>query len=147
MALTTFKVTARRKEGLAIVCEARDFKINIDEPEYIGGTNTGMIPIEMLLCSLGGCYAVAASAFAGELGITLEDFWIEVEGDADPDGFLGLSDVQPGYQCIRYNMHIKSDASEEKVKEFVELIEKRCPVGDTLKRGVKLEKAKITIEK
>ncbi|MFA6941536.1 MAG: OsmC family protein [Clostridiaceae bacterium] len=147
MALTTFKATTRKKEGLACIGEARDFKLNIDEPVAIGGSDTGMNPVEMLLCSLGGCQTICASAFAGKMGIKLEDFWVELEGDIDLDGFKGKPGVRPGYQNIRFNMHIKSDASEEKVKEFVEFIERTCPIGDSLMKGVKLEEAKITIEK
>lgn len=145
--LTTFKAIARKKEGLAVIGEARDFKVNIDEPVSLGGTDTGMNPVEMILCALGGCQAIVAAAFAGEMGIDLQDFWVELEGDLDLDGFMGLSEVRPGYQNIRFNMHIKSDASEDKIKEFVEFIEKRCPVGDTLGKGVNLEKAIITMEK
>ncbi|QGU94306.1 OsmC family peroxiredoxin [Clostridium bovifaecis] len=147
MPLTTFKAVARKKEGLAVETEARGFKITLDEPEELGGTNTGMNPVEVLLCGLGACQTIVASAFAGEFGIDLQDFWVELEGDLDTDGFLGLADVRPGYSHVRFNMHVKSDASEEKIKEFVEFIEKRCPVGDSLGQGVKLERTKITIEK
>ncbi|OAA92388.1 OsmC family protein [Clostridium ljungdahlii] len=147
MAVTTFKATTRRKKGLAVTGGARGFNVDIDEPESLGGSNTGMNPVELVLCALGGCQTILASSFAEKMRINLEDFWIELEGDLDPDGFMGLSDVRPGYQSIRYNMHIKSDASEEKIKKFVEFIEKRCPVGDTIGNAVKLEKAKITIEK
>lgn len=146
MALTTFKATARRKQGLAVLAESRNFELNVDEPKCLGGTDTGMNPVEMILCALGSCQTIVASAFAKKLGIKLQDFWVEVEGDLDPDGFMGLFDVRPGYQNIRYNMHIKSDASEDKIKEFVEFIEKTCPVGDTLANCVNFEKAKYTIE-
>lgn len=147
MAITTFRATARRKKGLAVTAEARGFKVDIDEPEKLGGTDTGMNPVELVLCALGGCQTILAASFAEKMRINLEDFWIELEGELDPDGFMGLSDVRPGYQKVRYNMHIKSDASEEKIKKFVELIEKRCPVGDTIGNVVELEKAKIIIEK
>ncbi|ADK17049.1 MULTISPECIES: OsmC family protein [Clostridium] len=147
MAITTFKATTRRKKGLAVTAEARGFNVDIDEPESLGGSNTGMNPVELVLCALGGCQTILASSFAEKMKINLEDFWIELEGELDPDGFMGLSDVRPGYQSVRYNMHIKSDASEEKIRKFIELIEKRCPVGDTIGNVVKLEKAKITIEK
>lgn len=147
MALTTFKATTRKKEGLSVIGEARDFKVNIDEPVSMGGSDTGMNPVEMILCSLGGCQTICASAFAEKMGIELEDFWVDLEGDIDLDGFMGVPGVRPGYQNIRFNMHIKSNASEEKVKEFVKFIEKTCPVGDSLGNGVKLEEAKITIEK
>lgn len=147
MALTTFSAVARKKEGLAVETEARGFKILFDEPEDLGGTNRGLNPVEGLLCSLGACQTIVASAFAGDFGVDLQDFWVELEGDLDPDGFMGLSDVRPGYSAIRYNIHIKSSSPEDKVKEFVEFIEKRCPVGDSLGNEVKFEKAKVTIER
>lgn len=147
MAVTTFKAVTRRKDGLAVIGQARNFKVDIDEPISSGGTDTGMNPVEMILCALGGCQTIVASSFANKFQIDLQDFWVELEGDIDLDGFMGLSDVRPGYQTIRYNMHIKCDASEEKIKRFVEFIEKTCPVGDTLGNEVKLERTKITIEK
>ena len=147
MPLNTFKAVVKKKEGLAVECEARGFKFILDEPEELGGTNTGMNPVEALLCSLGACQTIVASAFAGEFGIDLKDFWVELEGDLDTDGFMGLSDVRPGYSKIRFNMHIKSDAPEEKINEFVEFIEKRCPVGDSINNIVEFEKTKVTIEK
>ncbi|QVK17566.1 OsmC family protein [Mycoplasmatota bacterium] len=148
MPMETFKATAKKKEGLAVEVSARDFKITIDEPESLGGTNTGMNPVELLLCSLGACQTIVASAFSGKFGINLEDFWVELEGDLDTDGFLGVNDeVRKGYQKLRFHMHVKSDASEEKVNELIEFIEKTCPVGDSLENGVQFEKAKVTIEK
>ncbi|MEA4827493.1 MAG: OsmC family protein [Clostridium sp.] len=147
MPLTTFKAIARKKEGLSVETEARGFKITLDEPEELGGTNTGMNPVEVLLCGLGACQTIVASAFADEFGIDLQDFWVELEGDLDTDGFLGLADVRPGYSHVRFNMHIKSSSPEDKIEEFVEFIEKRCPVGDSLGKGVKLERTKITMEK
>jgi len=147
MPLTTFKATARKKDGLTVECEARGFKITLDEPEEIGGGNTGMNPVEALLCGLGACQTIVAASFAPKHGIDLQDFWVELEGDIDTDGFMGLSDVRPGYSNIRFNMHVKSNASEEKIYEFIKFLEKRCPAMDTLANEVKLEKAKVTIEK
>ncbi|QVK17551.1 OsmC family protein [Mycoplasmatota bacterium] len=148
MPMETFKAVVKKKEGIQVETSARGFKIILDEPESLGGTNTGMNPVEALLCSLGACQTIVAGAFAGQFGINLEEFWVELEGDLDTDGFLGLNDqVRKGFQKIRFNMHIKSDASEEKVQEFVEFIEKTCPVGDSLENGVQFDKAKVTIEK
>lgn len=146
MALRTFKAIVRRKEGLMIEGEARGFKVIIDEPEDLGGTNKGMNPVELLLCSLGSCQSILAASFAPKFTIELQEFWVEVEGDLDPDGFMGLSDVRPGYSNIRFNFHIKSGASEDNIRKLVDLIEKRCPVADTLANIVKIDKAKYTIE-
>ncbi|MBE6829194.1 MAG: OsmC family peroxiredoxin, partial [Ruminococcaceae bacterium] len=54
--LTTFKAVAKKSpEGLKVETNARGFKIVLDEPEDLGGTNTGMNPVEAILCSLGAC--------------------------------------------------------------------------------------------
>lgn len=146
--VNVFKATARKlPEGLQIETQARDFKILLDEPEDLGGTNKGMNPVEAILCALGACQTIVAFAFAEQHGIELEDFRVELEGDLDTDGFLGLSDVRPGFSEIRFNMHIKSNSPEDKVLKFVDFIEKTCPVGDTLENGVKLVRSDVIIEK
>ncbi|WP_461205271.1 OsmC family protein [Clostridium sp. DL1XJH146] len=148
MPMETFKAIAKSTGGLSVEAESRGFKLIIDEPIQLGGTNTGMNPVELLLCSLGACQTIAASAFAPHFEIELEEFWTEVEGDLDTDGFMGLNDeVRKGYQDIRFNFHIKSNASEERIHQFVKFVENTCPVGDTINGGVKLGAAKITIEK
>lgn len=144
----TFKAIAKKTpEGLQVETEARNFKITIDEPEEMGGTNTGMSPVEVLLCALGSCQSIVATAFAEANGINLESFHVELEGDLDPDGFMGLNDdVRNGFQEIRYSMHFKADNSQEELEKFAEFIEKRCPVGDCLSNGVPLKLSKVVAE-
>ncbi|MTI69864.1 MAG: OsmC family protein [Firmicutes bacterium] len=146
MALETLKAKVKKGEGLAVEAESRGFNIKMDEPKDQGGTDTGMNPMELILCGLGGCQTIVASAFAKFKGIDLKDFWIELEGDLDTDGFKGKEGVRPGYQEIRYKIHIKSDSPEDEVREFVDFIEKTCPVGDSLGNEVKLKKSDVIIE-
>ena len=72
MALKTYCASAHRKKDLQVEVKARDFSIIVDEPENSGGTNTGMNPVEMLLCSIGACQTITAVIFADFYGITLE---------------------------------------------------------------------------
>lgn len=142
--LTTFKATAKRlPEGLQVETNARGFKILMDEPEDLGGTDVAMNPVEAVLCALGACQAIVASAFAQAHDFTFEEFHVELEGDLDPDGFLGISDVRKGFQEIRFTMHFKTDESQEKTEAFADFIEKTCPVGDCLENGVKLVRAGV----
>jgi uncharacterized OsmC-like protein len=41
-------------------CEggARGFKVAVDEPKQLGGTDRAMNLVELLLCSLGGCMSI-----------------------------------------------------------------------------------------
>lgn len=119
----------------------------MDEPEELGGTNTGMNPVVALLCALDSCQTIVAYAFAKAQGIDLEEFHVELEGDLDPDGFMGLADVRNGFQEIRYSMHFKSIASQEKLEAFAQFIESKCPVGDCLENGAPLKLTRIVNEK
>lgn len=99
--------------------ESRNFEITVDEPKELGGTNTGMNPVELLIGALGACQAIVARVYAKKFHMNMENFWVEVTGELDTDGFLHKSDVRPGYTKIRYNIHIETDAPREKVEEFV----------------------------
>jgi len=145
--LTTFKAKATKlPKGMQVEVDSRGFKFNIDEPQSLGGTDTAMNPVEVVLAALGGCQAIVAAAFAKAHKITFEDFYVEIEGDIDLDGFMGKSDVRPGYQEIRYTMHFKTNEPREKMEKFVAFIERTCPVGDTIANTVKLVNAGLVLE-
>lgn len=55
--------------------------------------------------------------------------------------------VRPGYQEVRFKMHIKTDAPQDKVEAFQHFIESRCPVGDSLGKDVSLKPSTLVIEK
>lgn len=147
MSTETFTAVSKKLDkGLAVESTARTFKMVLDEPQSLGGTDTGMNPVEALLCALGSCQAIVAAAFAKANKIELSEFWVELEGDLDPDGFLkGKPGVRNGFSEIRTKMHFKTDASEDKVKAFAKFIESRCPVGDTLTNGTVINNS-IVIE-
>lgn len=145
---TTFKAVATKlPEGLQVATETRNFKLLLDEPEALGGTDKGMNPVEAVLCALGACQSIVAAAFAGAQGFSFESFSVELEGDLDPDGFMGLAEgVRNGFQEIRFKMHIKTDEPQEKCEKFADFIEERCPVGDCLVHGVKLVRTGVVKE-
>ncbi|EHQ60681.1 hypothetical protein PDENDC454_18943 [Paenibacillus dendritiformis C454] len=146
MPVETFRATAHLQNGMVVKAKSRNFEMMIDEPKSLGGTDTAMNPVEVVLCALGACQSIVARAYARKFKIDLEEFWVEVEGDLDTDGFMNKSDVRRGYSEIRYNIHIKSNASYEQAKEFVEFIERTCPVGDTINNPVRLVLNDIVLE-
>jgi hypothetical protein len=75
-------------------------------------------------------------------GIKLEEVESELEGDLDLRGFLGISDeVRPGYQEIRVNFKVKTDAENlETLKELIKL----SPVYDVVSSGTRVN---VQIEK
>ena len=146
MNVQTFKATAHLQDGVQVKATSRDFEITIDEPKSLGGTDTGMNPVEVLLASLGACQSIVARVYASKFDVKLDDFSVDVEGDIDLDGFFNKTDVRPGYSDIRYTFRIKTDSPKEKVEEFVKFLESKCPVGDTLANPVNLKINSIIIE-
>jgi uncharacterized OsmC-like protein len=145
--LTTFKATAKKlPEGLLVETDSRGFKVLMDEPKDLGGSDKSLNPVENVLCALGACQTICAFAFAKSQGIDLEDFHVELEGDLDPDGFMGKAPVRNGFQEIRFTMHFKTNASQEQAEKFADFIEGHCPVGDCLQNGVPLVRAGVVID-
>ena len=138
--IETFKAVARKTStGLEVETNSRGFKIIFDEPPQLGGSNQGMNPVEGLLCTLGACESIVVAAFAKSQNFSYEEFYVELEGDLDPDGFKGLADVPKGLQTIRFKMHFKTDESQERCEEFARFVESKCPIFETLSLGTKLE--------
>ncbi|MGE5607594.1 MAG: OsmC family protein [Bacteroidota bacterium] len=121
--------------GKGVYCEGgtRNFTVGIDETLELGGENKAMNPVEMLLCSLGGCMCISAASFAKKCNVELKGFSVDLEGDLNPDGFLGKDpNVRVGYQQIRYLLKIDSPSPQENIDKLIQLIEERCPVSDSL---------------
>ena len=147
MPIETFKATSKLVEGLQVDNFVRDFTVRMDEPKSLGGTDTGMNPVEAMLIALGSCQVIVAGAFAKSQGIDLQDFWLELEGDLDPDGFLkGKPGVRTGFQEVRVIPHIKTTSSPEKVADFMTFIQNRCPVEDVMENGTRIIASEAIIE-
>ncbi|WP_068774927.1 OsmC family protein [Paenibacillus sp. FJAT-26967] len=145
-AIQTFRASAHLQNGVQVKTRSRNFEITIDEPASLGGTDTGMNPVEVLLASLGACQSIVARVYAPKFEVKLDDFQVDVEGDLDLDGFFDRSEVRPGYSDIRYTFRIKTDSPREKVEKFVQFLESKCPVGDTIANAVNLKLERIIIE-
>lgn len=146
MALMTFKSITKPVSGIQMETQVRGHKMILDEPADLGGTDKGMNPVEAILSALGSCKAIIIKVYAQSKGIDIQDLWLELEGDLDPDGFLHKNDVKMGFQDIRTKIHIKSNTSESKLKEFFEFVDNTCPVADTLRNPAKLT-SEFVIEK
>lgn len=133
-------------EGLQVKASCRGFELTFDEPVEMGGTNKGMNPVEGLLCTLGACQSIAAMIFANTKGIALEGISMEIQGDIDPDGFMGKApDVRNGLQEVRCKVHLTC-ADKEQGRALAALAEERCPVSDCLKNPVPVVCTEVVID-
>jgi uncharacterized OsmC-like protein len=97
----------------------KDFTICIDEPREFCGTNQFANPQEYLLAALNACMIVTYVTYCSLEGITLDELRIETEGDIDLRGLFGLDPtVQPGYDELRYTVHIRGNGTPEQFEKI-----------------------------
>jgi uncharacterized OsmC-like protein len=133
MKIRTYKAKTKWLKGFKAETEIREFKIGIDEPLELRGTNTSPNPVELLLAALGGCVALVYSGYAKKFGVEIEDLVINLEGDIIPGGWVDeRGKERRGFKQIRYEVQIKTSATEEKVLQLHKIVEEKCPVSDML---------------
>jgi len=105
----------------------------------LGGTDTGMNPVEALLASLAACKSIVVRAFVRKYRIKLKSIRVEVEGDLDPDGFLGKNpEAKIGFSEIRSHFFIEADNTDEEIERYIDFVERNCPVQDTLTKAARI---------
>ena len=87
---TVWKATTSWKGGFKVETCSRDFTLLADEPEMLCGTNMAANPVEMVLQAYGACLTIGYAMNAAVRGIVLDDIRIDLEGEIDLPGFLGL---------------------------------------------------------
>lgn len=122
-----------------IITHTKDFKIEIDEPPLLLGEDLGANPVEYILTALVGCMTSSLVYNAADQGVRFDEVESTIEGDLDLRGFLGLNEkVRNGYDKIRMNFKIRSDATQEKLDELVQLAQSRSPVFDIVANPVRI---------
>ena len=140
VAATKWSARVDWKGGFRSEAKVREFEpIVSDEPDALGGTDTGPNPVEQVLAALGNCLAVGYAANATAAGIELKDLSIDLEGDLDLHTFLGLSPGNAGYENISVKVTIDSDAPAEAIQAMHEKVTETSPVGHTLSRMIPVE--------
>ncbi|MDX1744868.1 MAG: OsmC family protein, partial [Halobacteriales archaeon] len=118
----------------------REFTLHGDEPEEILGERSGPNAVELLLGALGSCLSVGYAANAAAMGIELDGLRIEMDGDVDLRGFLGIDeDVRPGYGAITCTVYVDADAGEDELEALREHVERTSPLVDCITNEVPLE--------
>ncbi|NHN41615.1 OsmC family protein [Halorubellus sp. JP-L1] len=124
----------------------RTFEIEGDEPEEILGDRTGPNAVELLLSAIGSCLTVGYAAHAAGMGIELDSLRLELDGDVNLQGFLGISeDVRPGYEHVNCTVYVESDASPEELEELREVVEETSPLLDNVRNGVSVETEQVSL--
>ncbi|HEU4584287.1 MAG TPA: OsmC family protein [Gemmatimonadaceae bacterium] len=121
---------------------ARGHLLIADEPASVGGTDMGPTPYDYLLASLGACTAMTLRIYADRRGWPLEDVAIRLwqsrvyEKDCEE---CEVSEV--GIEQIEREIDMAGPLTEEQQEGLIRIAD-RCPVGQTLARGIRIVPAR-----
>ncbi len=132
-ALVTLRAEGRLGAGMTCKLETGQALVAAGLHPASGGDGLSACSGDMLLEALVACAGVTLKAVATALGLHLRDATIRAEGDLDFRGTLGVSkEVAVGFQKIRLNFDLETDASEEQLATLLRLTERYCVVYQTL---------------
>lgn len=116
-----------------------------DEPPVLLGENHAPNAVEAVLHALGSCLCVGFAYNAAAQGIEVRSLELDLEGELDLHGFLGLSDdVRPGYQKVQVSYHVDCDAPPERVDELCAYVQRTSPVVDLLRNPVPVTVTRVS---
>lgn len=133
MGASKIQLSASLGEKFKVQTTVRGNTVYIDQPPEAGGTNAGINPLEMTLYALSGCIAHIGRIVATQKKLPLRGMQIEVEGEIDKDFLLGKTQSgRAGFTKISARVKIDADMTPEQKKDFLNEVERRCPVSDNL---------------
>ena len=105
------------------------FKLLIDAPGGLDGTNQGPSPLLVILSSIGACIIAVTKFWAKIMDINIQEMKVFSRGHLNLGALFGIDDSKlAGYDKLEPVIRIKADAPEEKVKELIEKVKTHCPV-------------------
>lgn len=140
-ARVTIAVSTEVVDGLRCETTVRDHTVTADEPRSFGGTDAAQSPVELLLTSLATCQAITYRIWASELGIPIDRVVVEVTGDLDLRGLLGLDEgARAGYEGVRVRVTLEGPEPRARYEELADAVDRHCPVLDVLSRPLAVER-------
>ena len=117
-----------------------DHNLLLDQPVGAGGTNRGPTPVDAFLATIGSCLGTVARIVARQKKITLHKMEFKVSGEIDIDVLLGRTEGgAAGFQALHVEAFLESpDLTGEQKMAFLEEVDRRCPVSQTVFRETSL---------
>lgn len=147
-ALVTLRAAGRIGDGIRCKLETGKGLVEAGLHPATGGSGASACSGDMLLEALVACAGVTLRAVATALGIQLRDATVRAEGELDFRGTLGVSkEVTVGFQKIRLEFDLDTDADKEQLATLIRLTERYCVVYQTLNRPPGIEVSHHAIAK
>jgi putative redox protein len=127
------------RSGFRTEIRAGLYTLVADEPVALGGTGLGPTPYEILLAALGSCMAMTLRMYADRKGWPLEGVTIQLrtarthEKDCED---CETSEV--GIPVIARRIALEGQLTEEQRTRLLQIAD-RCPVKQTLERGITVQ--------
>lgn len=122
-------------DGDGIACSVQTGKALVEAGLHpaTGGDGTFACSGDMLLQALVACAGVTLRAVATSLGIEVRSGTVHAEGELDFRGTLAVAKEAPvGFQSIRLNFDLDTDADAEQLATLLKLTERYCVVYQTI---------------
>lgn len=125
----TAQARIRLGDGLACDVEHPDHKLIVDQSATEGGTGRGHQPDELMRASIGASLAMGYRLWGARLGVRIDAVEVEMTCEYDVRGQLGVADnVPPGWQSVRFDVTIASDAAEDAIRRVVDTADRLSPM-------------------
>ena len=135
-ALITLKAEGRLGEGITCSVATGKTLIAAGLHPATGGNGLSACSGDMLLEALVACAGVTLNAVATATGVAIRSGVVRAEGDLDFRGTLGVAkDAAVGFQRIRLQFDLETDASEDQLSTLIRLTERYCVVYQTLRQS------------
>ncbi|MEI6622846.1 MAG: OsmC family protein [Actinomycetes bacterium] len=129
----TLRASASLGDGVSCSVQTGQAMVSAGLHPATGGTGLLACSGDMLLQALAACAGVTLSAVATSLEIPIDSGTIEVAGDLDFSGTLGVNKNAPvGFTAIRLRFDLGTTATPEQIETLLRLTERYCVVFQTL---------------
>lgn len=146
------RITVHRKYGLTLDEEQciKRVEFESEEPPILVGCQASdtphICPVELILSALASCLTMGVTYNAALRNIRIDSLHIDVQGDIDFRGYLGIPVERMGYHHIQIEYDIKSGATDEEITELLEYVQKTSPVLDIISNSLKEISFKVSTQ-
>ena len=125
--------------GFRIDVLTRSHSLVADEPVTLGGTDEGPTPYEYLLTALGSCMAMTLRMYANRKGWQLRGATIQLRSSRSHEvDCEHCEEEDVGIGRIERRIELHGALTDEQRSRLLQIAD-RCPVKQTLERGIRVE--------